>query len=144
MSRAARPPRRLKRAIYGCLTMERSHYHSSPPETILFVEDEMLVRVDMAEYLRECGYKVHEANGADEARDVLNSKMAIDLVIADIRMAGEMDRIALPAWAKSNRAFVSKEPLHDRDDSIAFLTKPYTGRTLFDTVRVALAKRPQT
>ena len=63
---------------------------------------------------------------------------------ADILMAREMDGIALPAWVKSNRAFVSKEPLHDRCDSIAFLTKPYTGRALFDAVREALAKRPQT
>jgi DNA-binding NtrC family response regulator len=123
--------------------MEQSD-HLAPPETILFVEEEMLIRMDMAEYLRECGYKVHEANGAAEARDVLNSKMAIDLVIADIRMAGEMDGIALPAWVKSDRAFVSKGPLHDPCDSIAFLTKPYTGRTLFDAVREALAKRPQT
>ena len=123
--------------------MEQSD-HPAPPETILFVEEEMLIRMDMAEYLRECGYKVHEANGAGEARDVLNSKMAIDLVIADILMAREMDGIALPAWVKSNRAFVSKGPLHDPCDSIAFLTKPYTGRTLFDAVREALAKRPQT
>jgi CheY-like chemotaxis protein len=118
--------------------------HLPPAETILFVEDEMLVRLDMAEFLRECGYSVHEAANADEAREALNSKMAIDLVIADIRMAGEMDGIALPAWVKSNRAFVSKGPLHDPCDSIAFLTKPYTGRTLFDAVREALAKRPQT
>jgi len=41
--------------------------HASPPETILFVEDEALVRMDLAQYLRECGYQVHEAANASEA-----------------------------------------------------------------------------
>ena len=41
--------------------------HQRPPETILFVEDEPLVRMDMAEFLRQCGYRVHEAADATEA-----------------------------------------------------------------------------
>ena len=41
--------------------------HASPPETVLFVEDEALVRMDLAQYLRECGYQVHEAANASEA-----------------------------------------------------------------------------
>jgi len=42
-----------------------------PPETILLVEDEILVRTVIADYLRTCGYKVIEAAGADEAILVL-------------------------------------------------------------------------
>ena len=40
--------------------------HAPPPETILFVEDEAVIRMDMAEFLRECGYQVHEAANANE------------------------------------------------------------------------------
>ena len=36
-------------------------------ETILLVEDEVLVRMPIAQYLRDCGYKVVEAVNADEA-----------------------------------------------------------------------------
>src|SRR5947209_6457976 len=39
--------------------------------TILFVEDEPLIRMDMAEFLRECGYRVHEASTAVEAIEAL-------------------------------------------------------------------------
>ena len=47
---------------------DESRDHSCPPETILFVEDDALVRMDMAEYLRECGYRVHGAANAAERR----------------------------------------------------------------------------
>ena len=53
----------------GSSTYERavSELPAAPPETILFVEDETLVRLDMAEFLRECGYRVYEAGTAKEA-----------------------------------------------------------------------------
>ena len=54
---------------------DSSQIHA-PPETILFVEDEALIRMDMAEFLRECGYRVHEAANAEEAREALQSKFA--------------------------------------------------------------------
>jgi CheY-like chemotaxis protein len=40
-------------------------------ETVLLVEDEVLLRLAVAEYLRDCGYKVIEAVNADEAVMVL-------------------------------------------------------------------------
>jgi CheY-like chemotaxis protein len=40
-------------------------------ETVLLVEDEVLLRLAVAEYLRDCGYKVIEAVNADEAAMVL-------------------------------------------------------------------------
>jgi CheY-like chemotaxis protein len=40
-------------------------------ETTLFVEDEVLVRMPIAQYLRDCGYRVIEAANADEAMTVL-------------------------------------------------------------------------
>jgi hypothetical protein len=37
------------------------------PETVLVVEDEILIRMPISQYLRDCGYKVIEAASADEA-----------------------------------------------------------------------------
>ena len=45
-------------------------------ETILVVDDEVLIRMPIAEYLRDCGYRVVEAANGDEAIAVLT---AIDL-----------------------------------------------------------------
>ena len=59
---------------------------TTPPETILFVEDETLVRVDMAEFLRECGYRVQEAGTAKEAIEALQAEFVVDLVNCPLRL----------------------------------------------------------
>jgi CheY-like chemotaxis protein len=41
--------------------------------------------MDMAEFLRDCGYYVHEAATAKEAIESLQGKLVVDLVFADIR-----------------------------------------------------------
>jgi DNA-binding NtrC family response regulator len=71
---------------------------------ILVVEDEVLIRLVIADYLRECGFKVYEAGTAAEAVEVLESDQAsIDLVFSDIRLPGAMNGFALAQWARTNR-----------------------------------------
>ena len=63
-----------------------------PADTVLVVEDEVLVRVVISEYLRRCGYKVIEAVSADEAILVLQkADLRVDVVFSDIEMSGSMD-----------------------------------------------------
>ena len=123
--------------------------HRPPPETILFVEDEVLTRMDMAEFLRQSGYRVSEAANAAEAIDALNSKLTVDLVITDVKMPGDADGFALADWIRANRPGVevivasgdagSKERAERSSTAALFLPKPYTGRALLDLVQQALA-----
>ena len=121
--------------------------HPAPPETILFVEDEALVRMDMAEFLRECGYRVHEAADASEAVQALESKFAVDLVFTDINLPEGMDGLELAEWVFNNRPGVrvlvtsGGAPRSDIPRTIEpVLVKPYTGRDLLDRIRQALEK----
>jgi DNA-binding NtrC family response regulator len=73
-------------------------------ETILIVEDDVLVRMPIAQYLRDCGYKVIEAADADEAMTVLSHKeTVIDVVFTDIEMPGAVDGFRLATWAREHR-----------------------------------------
>ncbi|HEY7299121.1 MAG TPA: response regulator [Xanthobacteraceae bacterium] len=63
--------------------------------TILIAEDEVLVRIMVAEALRDAGYAVIEAIDADEAIRVLRTSADVKLLISDIRMPGSMDGVAL-------------------------------------------------
>jgi|SRR5208282_169915 len=65
---------------------------------ILVVEDEILVRSPVAEFLRTVGYKVVEAANAAAAVAVLNTGTVIDLVFSDIDMPGPMDGVGLACW----------------------------------------------
>ncbi len=68
------------------------------PQCVLVVEDEVVVRMSVAAYLRDCGYHVVEAKTADEALAVLGTQTKIDVVFSDILMPGSMDGLALSRW----------------------------------------------
>jgi DNA-binding response OmpR family regulator len=51
---------------------------------ILIVEEDLLVRTALAEYLRECGYLVLEASNAGDARSLLeDGSRRVDIVLAE-------------------------------------------------------------
>jgi CheY-like chemotaxis protein len=75
----------------------------SKPQTVLVVEDEILVRMVIGDYLRECGYRVIEAGNAAEALTVLQSSETVDIVFSDVQMPGDMDGFGLARWVRQNR-----------------------------------------
>lgn len=75
-------------------------------QTILVVEDEILVRMVIAEYLRECGYRVIEAGNAEEALTVLQSPEPVDIVFSDVQMPGEMDGFGLARWVRQHQPWL--------------------------------------
>ena len=63
---------------------------------ILVVEDEVLVRLMLADVLDDAGFKVIEAAHADEALSVLSALPEVQAVVTDVEMAaGSMDGFAL-------------------------------------------------
>ena len=52
---------------------------------ILIVEDEVLIREGMSDYLMGCGYEVFEAGDGQEALDLFHRE-APDLVLLDIQL----------------------------------------------------------
>jgi CheY-like chemotaxis protein len=79
--------------------MPASHVEPSggdaTPATIFVVEPDILVRMVIANYLRECGYKVVEGVGADEVLTVFQAGTTIDVILAEVRLAGSLDGFGL-------------------------------------------------
>lgn len=74
-------------------------FDSHDPATVLIVEDEILVRMVLADYLQDCGFKIIEAANADEALAFINEpSVQVDLVFSDVRMPGSIDGFALATW----------------------------------------------
>jgi CheY-like chemotaxis protein len=70
---------------------------------ILVAEDDVLVRIAIADYLRNCGFRVIEAAGGREARTVLEDGPTIHVLLADARLAGDDNGFALAQWARRHR-----------------------------------------
>ena len=69
----------------------------STAATVLVVEDEFLVRMDIVDCLEEAGFRVLGAANADEAIVILESRADIRLVFTDVQMPGSMDGLKLAA-----------------------------------------------
>ncbi len=69
--------------------------HAVANSTVLLVEDETLVRMDIADTFRDAGLVVIECASGDEALEVLHSGAKFDLLFTDVRMPGETDGVAL-------------------------------------------------
>jgi CheY-like chemotaxis protein len=121
------------------------------PQRILVVEDEVLIRLVIAEYLRECGYKVHEAANADEAITILQSpEVAIDIVFSDVVMPGGMDGFGLARWIRANRPEIQVILTSglDRSAEVAgmlceagpLLEKPYEPQGVVERIKQLRAK----
>src|ERR1043166_7949738 len=74
-----------------------------PPATVLVVEDEVLIRLMIAEYLREFGYRVLEARNGEEAKNILGNEDEVGVVFSDVRMPGSIDGLALARWISRNK-----------------------------------------
>jgi CheY-like chemotaxis protein len=104
---------------------------AEPRPVVLVVEDEILVRLTVSAYLRDCGYDVLEAGHAGEAIRVLEAGLRVDAVFSDINMPGGMDGFELAAWIAARRPYIKvmltsghpRNLLDGQPDGI--LAKPY-------------------
>ena len=68
--------------------------------TVLVVEDEFLIRADIAGQLRENGFTVFEASHAGAAIQILETHTDIHVVFTDVDMPGSMDGLKLAAYVR--------------------------------------------
>jgi CheY-like chemotaxis protein len=75
-------------------------------ETVLVLDSDVLVRMPIARYLRDCGYRVLEAANVDEAMTVLlKDDIQVDVVLSDVEMPGSMKRAGRNRNARRTRLF---------------------------------------
>jgi CheY-like chemotaxis protein len=122
---------------------------------VLVVEDDMLVRYAICDYLRECGYKVIEAADGDEAFKVLNdAQVSVDVILSGVQTPGSMDGFALARWVRANRpdiGVILAGTLSRAADAAAelceegpMLGKPYEPQAVVDRIKRLMAERKRT
>jgi CheY-like chemotaxis protein len=71
-------------------------------QTVVVVDDDVLIRMPICQYLRDCGYRVLEAASADEAALIVQKgNIHIDVVLSDVALPGAMNGFGFAKWARS-------------------------------------------
>jgi CheY-like chemotaxis protein len=108
----------------------------------LIVENEAIVRLELADRLVEMGLKVFVADGADEAIRLLDAHAEIELMFTDITMPGSMDGLRLAHHVRERwppvRIIVTSglisTLLSDLPAESIFLAKPYAPEALAEAL----------
>ncbi|MEC3909042.1 response regulator [Sphingobium sp. CR2-8] len=116
-------------------------------QTVLVVEDDVLVRMHGVDILEDAGFTVLEAETADDAIMLLQGQQDVHLLFSDIDMPGSMNGLELAQlvrdrWPKvrllltSGHHHIAEEalPEHGR-----FVRKPWTRERLIATIQATLA-----
>ena len=126
---------------------------SEQRQTILVVDDEVIIRTAISEYLRDCGYKVIEAASVDEAVLVLKqAEITVHIVLSDVEMPGARDGFALAQWVREHRptlqvilagsAARATKAAGELCNSGPMLAKPYDPQIVLDQIKRLLATKP--
>lgn len=134
--------------------MSSDDARASPPapQTVLVVDAEVLIRMAIADYLRDCGYRVVEAASAEEALTVLRqTELGIDAVLVDMDLPGSMDGFGLAQWVREHREGLSvilagtparaAERAAELCENGPDLARPYEPQVVVDRIRRLLAER---
>jgi CheY-like chemotaxis protein len=114
---------------------------------VLIVEDDILVRLTIADYLRGAGYAVFEAANAAEAVAVFASGERVDVVFTDVQMPGVMDGLMLARWIQEHHPSVQVLVTSGKGDADtssglmpddAFYSKPYSLEAVAHRIRSLL------
>ena len=111
--------------------------------TILVVEDDILLSLDISEALEDAGYDVIAAANADEAIKVLETRNDIRTIFTDINMPGSMDGLKLASavrdrWPPVHIIVTTGMRAPHRDEMPAnsmFIAKPYRSAEIIEAVR---------
>lgn len=120
---------------------------------VLLVEDESLIRLVIAEILRDEGFDVMEARNGDEAASVLDQVDSFDVLFTDVQMPGKFDGIDVAVYARGRDPMIpvlvvsglAAKSVMSRlkllEPPVVFIDKPYSPEKIVETVRRLVQRR---
>lgn len=132
--------------------MALTAYHhmesASMQQTVLVVEDEVLIRMSAVAMLEDAGFWVLEAQNSADASAIMKRHSEISILVTDVRMPGLMNGLELVARTRVDyptirSIVVSGNTSADEASeagAVGFLPKPYMAQTMVQAVRDTLLR----
>jgi response regulator RpfG family c-di-GMP phosphodiesterase len=123
-------------------------------KTVLVLDGDVLVRMPVVQFLRDCGYRVVEAANTDEAMVILQkTNVPVDVVLSEIDIPGSMNGFGFAQWARSVRpelkillAGTPERTVRNAAELCEVgptLKKPYDHKHVLNRIKHLLAARAQ-
>jgi DNA-binding response OmpR family regulator len=71
--------------------------------TIMVLEPDVIVRAEISDFLRECGYRVIEGVSAGDVHEIIKSGTRIDAILAEVRLTGASNGFDLAQELRQTR-----------------------------------------
>jgi response regulator RpfG family c-di-GMP phosphodiesterase len=142
------------RRQYPGMTMPDRDSKPATIKTILVLDGDVLVRMPVVQFLRDCAYHVVEAANTDEAITILqNTNTSVDVVLSEIDIPGSMNGFGFAQWARSVRPelkiLLAGTPERTVQNAAELcevgptLKRPYGHKLVLDRIKRLLAARAQ-
>jgi response regulator RpfG family c-di-GMP phosphodiesterase len=136
------------------MTMPDRNSKPANSRTVLVLDDDVLVRMPVVQFLRDCGYRVVEAASTDEAIVILQkTNIPVDVVLSEIDIPGSMNGFGFAQWARSIRPelkiLLAGTPERTVQNAAELcgagpmLKRPYEHKLVLDRIKRLLAARAQ-
>ena len=123
-------------------------------KTILILDGDVLVRMPVVQFLRDCGYRVVEAASTDEAMAIFQkTNFHVDVMLSEIDIPGSMNGFGFAQWARSVRpemkillAGTPERTVRNAAELCEVgptLKRPYDHKLVLDRIKRLLAARAQ-
>jgi CheY-like chemotaxis protein len=113
--------------------------------TVLVIDDEIITRLVISEYLRDCGYRVFEAGTPEDAVTILSSELKVDIVFTDLELPGHSSGLELARWVRrrhpdmrvivTSGAYSSAELAGELCEAGPPIVKPYASDAVVQRIR---------
>jgi len=120
--------------------------------TIMVLEPDVIVRAEIGDFLRECGYRVIEGVGAEDVRDIIQSGTRFDVLLAEVHLTGACSGFELAQELRQTRPEItvilvsSINNVIDKAGDLCErgpLKKPYRAEDVLRRIQVLLERRRQ-
>lgn len=114
---------------------------------VLMVEDHAIIRMQIADLIRDAGFEVIEAINADAALKELSRRGDVRILVTDVDMPGSMNGIELahtvrgsvPAIGVIVMSGMAQPTVGELPDNAVFISKPIDNDLLVTTLRDLVA-----
>ena len=120
--------------------------------TIMVLEPDVIVRAEISDFLRECGYRVIEGMDAKDVREIIQSGTRIDVLLTEVLLTGASTGFELAQELRQTRPEIAVILVSSINNVVEKasdlcgrgpLKKPYRPEEVLRRIQVLLERRRQ-